>query len=70
MTRYRVGALITGMIFDEIIAESEDEAIEKMCDKYGDRSIVLCANCSNKVSGLSVSEDTEMYEAEELETIV
>ena len=64
--KYRVGALVTGMIYDEFEAESEEQAIEMMLNKHGDKSIHLCANCENKVSGLAVSEDTDSYEVGEI----
>ena len=64
--RYKVGALVTGMIYDEFEAESEEQAIEMMFNKHGDESIHLCINCENKVSGLAVSEDTISYEVEEM----
>lgn len=70
MMRYKVGALVTGTIYDEIEANSEEEAKEIMRGKWGDRSIGLCAKCSQKVSGLAVSEDTDMYETEEVMIIV
>lgn len=66
MMKYRVGALVSGMIFDEIEADSEEEAKKIMCDEYGDKSIDLCVSCSRKVGGLSVSEDIDMYEVEEI----
>ena len=69
-TKYKVGALVTGIIYDEIIADSEEEAKEIMRDKYGDMSIDLCARCSDKVGGLSVSEDTDMYEVEEIGFVI
>lgn len=37
--KYRVGALVTGMIYDEFEAESEEQAIEMMLNKHGDKSI-------------------------------
>lgn len=64
--KYIVGALVTGMIYDEFEAESEERAIQMMFNKHGDESINLCAYCENKVSGLSVSEDTDSYEVEEI----
>lgn len=64
--KYRVGALVTGIIYDEFEAESEEQAIEMMFDKHGDESINLCSQCSQKVGGLSVSEDTDNYEVEEI----
>ena len=67
MAKYRVGALVSGMIYDEFEADNEQRAKEMMCDKYGDMSIDLCHRCSDKVGGLSVSEDTEVYEVEEIE---
>lgn len=70
MTKYRVGALVTGVIYEEVEADSEEQAKEMMLDKYGDMSIQLCAHCSDKVSGLSVSEDTDNYEIEELGHII
>lgn len=48
------------------IAKNE-QAIEMMSNKHGDKSIQLCNSCSEKVSGLSVSEDTDTYEVEEIE---
>ena len=68
--KYRVGALVTGMIYDEFEADSEEQAIEMMFNKHGDESISLCSYCSKKVGGLSVSEDTDGYEVEEIGTIV
>lgn len=64
--KYKVGALVSGMIYEEIEANSEEEAKQLMCDRYGDKSIDLCASCSRKVAGLSVSEDVDMYEVEEI----
>ena len=64
--KYRVGALVTGMIYDEFDADSEEQAKEMMCDKYGDMSIDLCVNCAEKVEGLSVSEDVDTYEVSEV----
>lgn len=64
--KYRVGALITGMIYDDFEAESEEQAIQMMFNKHGDESINLCAYCENKVSGLAVSEDIDSYEVEEI----
>lgn len=64
--KYRVGALVTGMIYDEFEAESEEQAIEMMLNKHGDKSIHLCSSCERKVSGLAVSEDTDSYEVEEI----
>ena len=55
--RYRVGALVTGTIYDEFEADS---------DKHGDESVYLCSSCEEKVSGLAVSEDTDSYEVEEI----
>ncbi len=66
MTRYKVGALVSGMIYDEIEAESEEQAKEIMLEKYGDKSIPLCAKCASIVGGLAVSEDIDMYETEEI----
>ncbi|SEU09364.1 hypothetical protein SAMN05443270_3086 [Lacrimispora sphenoides] len=66
MARYRVGALVSSMIYDEFDADNEEQAKEMMCDKYGDMSITLCAHCSTKIDGLSVSENTEDYEVEEI----
>lgn len=66
MAKYRVGAFVTGMIYDEFDADSEGQAKEMMCDKHGDMSIDLCCRCSEKVSGLAVSEDTDTYEVEEI----
>lgn len=64
--KYRVSALVTGSIYKEIEAESEEEAKEIMLDKYGDQEIHLCSYCAGKVSGLVVSEDTDSYEVEEM----
>lgn len=64
--KYKVGALVTGMIYEDIEAESEEEAKEIMLEKWGDKSIPLCSKCSDMVSGLAVSEDTDMYEVEEI----
>lgn len=64
--RYKIGALVTGMIYDEFDADSEEQAIEMMFNKHGDESIALCTHCSKKVGGLSVSEDTDSYEVEEV----
>lgn len=64
--KYKVAALVTGMIYEEIEAESGEEAKEIMLEKWGDKSIPLCSKCSNMVGGLSVSEDTDMYETEEI----
>lgn len=66
MSKYRVGALVTAMIFDEFEADDEEQAKDMMCDKYGDMPITLCASCSQKIDGLSVSENTDDYEVEEL----
>ena len=66
MTKYRVGALVSSMIYDEFEAEDEEQAMEKMQDKWGDRSIDLCFKCSEQVSGLTVSEDMDTYEVEEI----
>lgn len=70
MTKYRVGALVTGMIYDEFLAENEEQAKEMMRDKHGDESISLCSRCAEKVGGLSVSEDTDTYETEEIGYVV
>lgn len=70
MTRYRVGALVTGVIYDEIEAGNEEQAKEIMLEKYGDKSIPLCLQCANMVSGLAVSEDVDMYDTEELVVII
>lgn len=64
--KYIVGALVTGMIYDEFEAENEEQAIEMMLNKHGDKSINLCAHCEDKVSGLTVSEDIDSYEVEEI----
>lgn len=64
--KYKVGALVTGMIYEDIEAESEEEAKEIMLEKWGDRAIRLCSHCEGKVSGLAVSEDTDNYEVEEV----
>lgn len=64
--KYRVGALVTGMIYDEFEADSEEQAIEMMFNKHADESVYLCSSCEEKVSGLSVSEDTDSYEVEEI----
>lgn len=64
--KYRVGALVTGMVYDEFDADSEEHAIEMMFNKHGDESIDLCYSCEEKVSGLVVSEDTDSYEVEEI----
>ena len=64
--RYRVGALVTGMIYDEFETESEKQAIEMMLNKHGDESVHLCAHCEDKVVGLAVSEDIDSYEVEEI----
>lgn len=66
MARFKVGALVTSMIYDEFEADNEEEAREKMCDKYGDMSITLCHSCSKQVDGLTVSENSEDYEVEEI----
>lgn len=66
MVKYRVGALVSAMIYDEFEAENEEQAKEMMCEKWGDKSITLCSSCSRKVDGLSVSEDTDMYDVEEI----
>lgn len=70
MIRYKVGALVTGMIYEEIEAENEEQAKEIMLEKYGDKSIPLCSRCANMVNGLSVSEDIDMYDTEELTVII
>lgn len=70
MIRYKVGALVTGMIYDIIEAENEEQAKEIMMQKHGDESITLCSRCSHLVSGLAVSENTEDYETEELAHII
>lgn len=64
--KYKVGALVTGMIYDEFEAESEEQAKEMMMEKHGDETIDLCVQCSRKASGLAVSEDTDSYEVEEI----
>lgn len=64
--KYRVGALVTGMIYDEFEADSEEQAIEMMFNKHVDESVHLCSSCERKVSGLAVSEDTDSYEVEEI----
>lgn len=64
--KYRVSALVTGVIFDEFEADSEEQTIEMMFNKHGDESVYLCASCERKVSGLTVSEDTNSYEVEEI----
>ena len=64
--KYRVGALVTGMIYDEFEADSEEQAKEMMFSKHGDGSVHLCSSCERKVSGLAVSEDTDSYEVEEM----
>jgi len=66
MTRYKVGALVSGMIYEEIEAESEEQAKEIMLEKYGDKSVLLCSRCASIVGGLAVSEDIDMYETEEI----
>ena len=63
--KYKVSALVTGMIYDEFEADSEEQAIEMMLNKHGDESINLCASCEQKVTGLTVSEDIDNYEVEE-----
>lgn len=67
MAKYRVGALVTGLIYDDFNANSEEEAKEMMCDKYGDKSINICSQCSEKVFGLSVVEDIDEYEIEDMD---
>lgn len=64
--KYRVGALVTGMIYDEFEADSEEQAKEMMFNKHGDESVYLCSSCEEKVSGFAVSEDTDSYEVEEI----
>lgn len=64
--KYRVGALVTSMIYDEFEANNEEQAKEMMQSKWGDVTIGLCHRCSEKISGLSVSDDTETYEVEEI----
>lgn len=66
MAKYRVGALVSSMIYEEFEAKNEEQAKEMMRDKWGDKSINLCSSCSSKVSGLTVSEDTDMYDVEEI----
>lgn len=65
--KYKVGALVTGLIYDEFEADSEEQAIEMMFNKHGDESVHLCSSCERKVSGLAVSEDTDSYEVEEID---
>ena len=67
MAKYRVGALVTGTLYEDFDADNEQQAKEMMRDKYGDMSITLCLKCSDKVDGLSVSEDPNTYEVEEIE---
>lgn len=62
---FRVGAPVFGTIYEDIAANSAEEAKEIMQDRHGDKSITLCAHCADKVGGLSVLEDTDMYEVEE-----
>jgi hypothetical protein len=69
-TKYKVGALVTSIIYDEFEADSEKQAKEMMRDKYGDISINLCSSCSTKFSGLSISEEIESYEVYEVEFII
>ena len=66
MMKYRVGALVTGMIYDEFEATSKEQAIEMMLNKHGGKSIHLCNSCEEKASGLDVSEETDSYEVEEI----
>lgn len=66
MAIYKVGALVSGMIYKEIEAENEEQSKEIMLEKYGDKSIPLCSKCASIVGGLAVSEDIDMYEAEKL----
>lgn len=70
MKKYKVGALVSGMIYEEIEAESEEQAKEIMLEKYGDQSIPLCKECARIVGGLAVSENIDMYEAEEIAVII
>lgn len=64
--KYRVVALVTGMVYDEFEAENEELAKDMMMKKHGDETIDLCVQCSKKVAGLAVSEDTDSYEVEEI----
>lgn len=66
--KYSVQMLVTGTItkvIDE--ADSPEDAKELACEKYGDRSIILCSYCVDKVGGLSISEDPDTYEVELLD---
>ena len=69
-TKYRVGMLATGTVYKEIIADSEEEAKEIACEEYGDMGIELCSHCADKINGLTISENTDFYDTEEIGTIV
>lgn len=64
--KYRVAALVTGMVCDEFEAENEEQALEMMFNKHGGESVHLCSSCEGKASGLTVSEDIDDYEVEEI----
>lgn len=68
--KYRIGALVTGTIYDEFEAESEEQAKEMMQKKHGDEQISLCPQCGKIIGRLTVSEDTDSYETEEIGTEV
>ena len=66
--KYSVQMLVTGTITKTIDeADSPEDAKELACEKYGDRSIILCSHCIDKVDGLSISEDPDTYEVEPLD---
>lgn len=65
--KYKVQMLVTGTVTKTIEAGSPEEAKEIASEKYGDKSIHLCVTCSNTVGDLSISEDPDMYEVEEIE---
>lgn len=67
MGKYKVQMLVTGTVTKTIEAGSPEEAKEIASGKYGDNPICLCATCSNTVGDLSISEDPDMYEVEEIE---
>ena len=67
MKKYKVQMLVTGTITKIIEADSPEEAKEIANEKYGDQSVHLCSSCSNLVEDLSVLEDPDTYEVEEID---
>lgn len=64
--KYKVEMAVAGTVTKIVEANSEEEAREIACEKYGDRDITLCYSCSDKVNELSITGDSDSYEVENI----